>query len=120
MQLPPRVGVAEGVEAVEAIGDVDAQRTERADGRGAEAGAAEETRGIEVARTIPEVAGVVERREVQRLVDGQADLGRRGEERAAEGFELGVERARRRAEAARRDRELRIAAQRLAELHAAQ
>ena len=120
MQLPLRVGATERVTPIEAIGIIDAQWPERRHGAETDAGTPEEPRGIEVPWARPEIARIVEHVDVHRLIEPQTDLGRAHEEGAAERFPLGVEGPGRRGEAIRRDRELGIAAQGLAELHPAQ
>src|SRR5688572_16639381 len=96
VDLPARVGYPDAgirrvrLRAIQAVAEIDAERAERGDGREADARAPEEPRRVEVARTVPEVARVVERVHVQVLVHPHAQLGRRREEGAAEGRAAGV------------------------------
>src|SRR6267143_4582864 len=120
VQLPAGFGPPEDIDAVEAVGVIDAERTERRDDGRADPGAAEQPRGIELRGTRPDVAGVEERREIQHLGHAHADLARHREERLPErvgaravGVGVGVV-------AEGRDRRFVVAAQRNEELRAAE
>src|SRR2546425_13263101 len=67
VQFPAGVRPPEAVGAVEAIRPVDADRTERRDDADADAGAAEQPGGIELAGARPHVPGIVERRHIEHL-----------------------------------------------------
>src|SRR5687768_3879621 len=89
MQLPSRRAPAEQIRLVESIPQVDAERSERAQRRGAESHAPEQPRRVELARTIPDVAALRERVHVQRRRQPQSQLGRGCKVRVSERFATG-------------------------------
>src|SRR3982074_2869863 len=84
VQLPTGRGPSEDIDPVEAVGVIDAERSERRDDGGADPGAAEQPSRIELRGPRPDVAGVEERREIQHLGHAHAQLARQREERLPE------------------------------------
>src|SRR6476661_1400140 len=121
VQLPGWCNLPLRVHAIEAVADVDPERGDRRDHRGAEPDAALEAH-VDVARALPHVARVEEEVDVDLLVEAHPELGARRQERAPEV----VDRVRAaavapvRQHAARSHRELGIAAELLSELDAAE
>src|SRR5688572_27302201 len=120
VQLPTWLGPAQRVNSVEAVGVVDPERSERRDDGRADAGAAEQARGIELRRARPDVAGVEEGRDVEHLGHAHAQLSRHRVERLPERVGARAVGAGRGVVAERRDRRLVVAAQRNEELRAAE
>ena len=69
VDLPLGIPMPLTVRTIEAVAEIDAQRTQRSDERSAEAGTAKQPGRIEVPRPLPQIAGVVERVDVQLLAD---------------------------------------------------
>src|SRR6267143_5633892 len=120
VQLPTGLGPPEGIDPIEAVGVIDAERSERRDDGRPDPGAAEQPGGIELRGPRPDVAGVEERREIQHLRHAHPELARHREERLPErvgarpvGAGVGVV-------TERRDRSLVVAAERDEELRAAE
>src|SRR5882762_2207984 len=120
VQLPTGLGQSEVIDPVEAVGVIDAERSERRDDGRADPGAAEQPGGIELGGPRPDVAGVKECREIQHLRHAHPELARHREERLPErvraravGAGVGVV-------AERRDRGLVVATERNEELCAAE
>src|SRR5882762_9360241 len=119
VQLEGRCGPPELVGAVEAVRPVDADRAERRDDADSQPRAPQQPGGIELAGVRPHVAGVEERGQVEHLRQPCPHLAGHREVRLAErgGGRLPVDGVR--VVAVRRDRELVVAAQGNAVLHAA-
>src|SRR5690554_3921967 len=117
VELPARRGL------VEAVGEVEPERTERRHDRQAHARTPEQARRIDLAHVAPHVTRVVEERQREVVVEAHGVLGTQLEERVAEPLIGGnparliiVPAARR--VTARGDLRLPVPAQRFAELHA--
>src|SRR5690348_7060855 len=121
VQLPFGIWPTERIHAVEPVGPVESEWTEGRDDLDADPRAAEQPRGIELVRAVPQVARVEEEIGVEHLVEADAELRRRREEHVAErrGLRLSVV-LRARIVSLRRDRELVVAAQHFTVLRAAQ
>src|SRR5437667_647790 len=119
VQLEPRRRAAEGIGTVETVRPVDPNGPERRNDAQAEAGPAEQARGIELTGVRPHVAGVHEHVHIEHLRQPGADLSRHGEIRLPEraGRRLAIDGGR--VVSPGRDGELVVATQRDAVLHAA-
>src|SRR5689334_297644 len=111
MQLEARRRPAEGVGAIEPVGPVDADRTERRDDADPDPRAAEQAGRVELLGAGPHVARVDEGREVEHLRDARPDFAGRREVRLAERARARLPVARGGIEPAWRDRELVVAAE---------
>src|SRR5512146_1187262 len=120
VDLPLGVLVAELVEPVEPVPQIDPQWPQRGHQRRANSRSPEESRRIEVTRALVQVARVVKPIDVHLLVESQPQLERAAIERIAERPALRVELIDVRDESVRRDRELLVATELLAVLHAAE
>jgi hypothetical protein len=107
------------VNLVEPIPDVHTQRSKGTQSSGSEAEAPEQTRRVKLARRVPNVAAFEEGVYVKRLIDPEPQLARTDEEGVSEGRPARLALIGVRVESARSDRELVVAAERLAVLRAA-
>ena len=118
MQLEPRIGIPEGIRTVEAVCEVDADRSQRRNDAHADTRAAEQPGRVELTSSRPHVAGIDERRHVEHLRESHPELTGHRQVRLPErrgGRLIG----RRGSIAVRGDGKLVIAAQRNAVLYAA-
>src|SRR5690242_5883157 len=85
VHLPLGITKALLVHTIETVPQIDSERSQRRHDRAADADAAEQSRRIEVAWTRPEVAGVVERVEIEHLVEAKPQLDALGIECVSKG-----------------------------------
>ena len=76
MDLPLGIFTALSIDAIETITKIDAQRSKRSDERSTESGTTEQPGWIEVARTLPQIAGIIKRVDVHLLAHTNAELDR--------------------------------------------
>src|SRR2546423_6913937 len=119
VELPAGSRAPLGINLVEPIPDVYAQRSKRTQRAHAESGAPEEARWVELARLRPDVTALEESVDIEGLVDPEAKLSGADEESVAERCPACLRLIGVRVVPARRNRELVVAAKRFAVLSAA-
>src|SRR4029077_5655252 len=119
VKFPAGRGASGHVDLVEAVAQVEPDRTEGRNDRDSHAGAAEQPGGIVLSRAGPHVAGVEEGADVERLRQPEADRAGHQEERVAERAGARLPARRVGIVSLRRNGELIVAAERDAELGAA-